>query len=77
MDTEVEAIRLLKQNGIPYVDPSVEIVCVSKLRQLGGTALAELQKPIVVTRPNSNEPMAVIIQYDAYLLMQKILFGLD
>jgi hypothetical protein len=56
--------------GIPYFDPNVQYVGVSKLRSLNATNLQSLDaKPIVVQE--NNQPIAVIVGFEQYLEMQR------
>lgn len=56
--------------GIPYIDPNVQYVGVSKLRSLNATNLQGLQaKPIIVQE--NNQPIAVILSFEQFLEMQR------
>jgi predicted XRE-type DNA-binding protein len=51
-----------------YVDPTVEHVGVSKLRQLNATNLGKLKNMLVVQ--DNDTALAVVIRYEQYLAMQ-------
>jgi PHD/YefM family antitoxin component YafN of YafNO toxin-antitoxin module len=52
-----------------YIDPTVEHVGVSKLRQLNAANLGKLKKMLVV-QDNNDTALAVVIRYEQYLAMQ-------
>lgn len=54
---------------VPYIDPNVEHVGVSKLRELNAKALRESDKALVIQ--DNNTPLAVLLTYDQFQLMQK------
>lgn len=54
--------------GIPYFDPNVQYVGVSKLRTLNATTLLDA-KTIVVQE--NNQPIAVIVGFEQFLEMQR------
>jgi hypothetical protein len=59
---------------IPYLDPSVQHVGISRLRALNVTHLRELDKTLVIQ--DSDKPLAVLLKYEHFLAMQdKILKG--
>ena len=51
-----------------YIDPTVEHVGVSKLRQLNATNLGKLKNMLVVQ--DNDTALAVVIRYEQYLKMQ-------
>jgi|ERR1035438_2110110 hypothetical protein len=51
-----------------YIDPTVEHVGVSKLRQLSATNLGKLKNMLVVQ--DNDTALAVVIRYEQYLAMQ-------
>jgi len=53
---------------IPYLDPSVQHVGISRLRALNVTQLRELTKTLVIQ--DNDEPLAVLLKYDQFLAMQ-------
>jgi prolyl-tRNA editing enzyme YbaK/EbsC (Cys-tRNA(Pro) deacylase) len=55
--------------GIPRIDPNVQYVGVSKLRQLNATNLHDLDKTLVIQ--DNDQPLAVIVSYEIFLEMQK------
>ena len=61
---------MAKQNQveIPYLDPSVQHVGISRLRALNVTQLRELNKTLVIQ--DNDEPLAVLLKYDQFLAMQ-------
>ena len=54
---------------IPIIDPRVKYVGASYLRKFNSTQLRQLDGVIVV-RDNS-EPLAVIVPYETYLVLQQ------
>ena len=54
---------------VPYIDPNVEHVGVSKLRTLNAKTLRETDKALVIQ--DNNTPLAVLLTYDQFQLMQK------
>jgi len=55
--------------NIPYLDPSVQHVGISKLRALNVAQLRELDKTWVIQ--DNDEPLAVLLKYDQFLAMQE------
>lgn len=51
-----------------YVDPTVQHVGVSTVRQLNATNLGKLKKMMVIQ--DNNTPLAVLLNYEQYLAMQ-------
>lgn len=51
-----------------YIDPTIEHVGVSKLRQLSAANLGKLKKMLVVQ--DNDTALAVVIRYEQYLAMQ-------
>lgn len=56
-------------HGIPFVDPNVEHVGVTKLRSFNATNLGELQKMLVIQ--DNDRPLAVMMSYEQYLAIQR------
>ena len=56
------------QVSIPYLDPSVQHVGISRLRALNVTQLRELDKTLVIQ--DNEEPLAVLLKYDQFMAMQ-------
>lgn len=54
--------------SIPYIDPRVEHVGLSRLRRLNGAALRKVEKTMVIQ--DQDEPLAVLLSYEQYLLIQ-------
>ena len=52
----------------PRIDPNVKYCGVSKLRELNSDKLRELPGALVIQE--NNEPIAVIVSYETFLLMQ-------
>ena len=52
-----------------YIDPSVEHVGVSRLRQLNATNLGKLDKMLVIQ--DNDKPLAVLLKYEDFLAMQE------
>ncbi len=59
------------QVSIPYVDPSVQHVGISKLRGLNVTQLRELDRTWVIQ--DNDEPLAVLLKYEYFLAMQELI----
>src|ERR1700687_4066112 len=57
------------QVSIPYLDPSVLHVGISRLRALNATQLKELDKTLVIQ--DNDKPLAVLLRYDHFLAMQE------
>lgn len=54
---------------VPYIDPNVEHVGVSRLRSLNATNLRNFDKTLVIQ--DNNTPLAVLLAYDQFLSMQR------
>ena len=54
--------------SVPYIDPNVEHVGVSRLRTLNATNLRNFDKALVIQ--DNDTPLAVLLSYDQFLLMQ-------
>ena len=54
---------------VPYIAPNVEHVGVSRLRTLNASNLRNFEKTLVIQ--DNNTPLAVLLTYDQFLLMQK------
>ena len=59
----------VRQVSIPYVDPTVQHVGISRLRALNVTQLRELDKTLVIQ--DNDEPLAVLLKYEHFLAMQE------
>jgi hypothetical protein len=57
------------QVSIPYLDPRVLHVGISKLRALNVTQLRDLDKTLVVQ--DNDNPLAVLLRYDHFMAMQE------
>ena len=55
--------------SIPYIDPNVEHVGVSKLRSLNASNLREIKKTMVIQ--DNDTPLAVVLKYEEFLVIQK------
>jgi hypothetical protein len=51
-----------------YIDPTIEHVGVSKLRQLNAANLGKLKKMLVIQ--DNDQALAVLVRYEQYLIMQ-------
>jgi hypothetical protein len=56
------------QVSIPYLDPSVQHVGISRLRSLNVTQLRDLDKTLVIQ--DNEEPLAVLLKYEQFMAMQ-------
>jgi hypothetical protein len=54
--------------SVPYIDPRVEHVGVNKLRSINATNVRQLNKALVIQ--DKDTPLAVLLSYDQFLLMQ-------
>jgi PHD/YefM family antitoxin component YafN of YafNO toxin-antitoxin module len=54
--------------SVPYIDPDVEHVGVSRLRTLNATNLRDFRKTLVIQ--DNNTPLAVLLTYEQFLAMQ-------
>jgi PHD/YefM family antitoxin component YafN of YafNO toxin-antitoxin module len=71
-----ESLRTFRSAGVPYIDPSVEHVGVSKLRTLNATNLSNFNKTLVIQ--DNDTPLAVLLKYEQFLIMQnKLQAALD
>ena len=57
------------QVSIPYLDPSVQHVGISKLRALNVTQLRDLDKTLVIQ--DNDKPLAVLLKYEHFMAMQQ------
>jgi len=55
--------------SIPYVDPSVQHVGISRLRALNVSQRRALDKTLVIQ--DNDEPLAVLLKYEHFLAMQE------
>jgi hypothetical protein len=60
--------------GIPYIDPNVEHVGVSRLRKLNSEELRTFTKTMVLQE--NDTPLAVLLKYEQFLSMQNQLKSL-
>lgn len=58
-----------QQVEIPYLDPTVQHVGISRLRALNVTQLRELDKTLVIQ--DNDKPLAVLLKYEHFLAMQE------
>jgi len=57
------------QVSIPYLDPNVQHVGISRLRSLNVTQLRDLDKTLVIQ--DVDEPLAVLLKYEQFIAMQQ------
>ena len=55
--------------SIPYLDPSVQHVGISKLRALNVTQLRDLDKTLVIQ--DNDKPLAVLLKYEHFMAIQE------
>lgn len=60
--------------AIPYIDENVEHVGTTKLRQLNSEKLRNNKKTIVIQE--NDRPLAVLLNYEQFLIMQNQLLSL-
>lgn len=63
----------MSTTSIPYIDPNVQYVGVSRLRSLNATKLREINKTLVIQE--NDHPLAVLLRYEEFLTMQKQLIS--
>lgn len=56
-------------DAIPYIDPNIEHVGVSRLRKLNAGVLRENRKTFVIQE--NDTPLAVLLAYEQFLSMQR------
>jgi hypothetical protein len=61
------------QVSIPYLDPSVQHVGVSRLRALNIEQLRDLDKTLVIQ--DNDKPLAVLLKYEQFMAMQAQIRG--
>lgn len=54
--------------AIPVIDPNVRHVGVSKLRELNATKLRQSEETLVIQ--DNDNPLAVLLSYERYLIIQ-------
>ena len=54
--------------NIPFIDPNVEYVGVSKLRSFNSSNLADIKMMVI---QDADRPLAVMMSYQQYLAVQK------
>ena len=59
----------VNQVSIPFLDPNVQHVGISKLRALNVTQLRALDKTLVIQ--DNDKPRAVLLKYEHFLAMQE------
>jgi len=59
--------------AFPVIDPTIKHVGVSKLRELNATALKETDDTFVIQ--DNNTPLAVLLTYEKFLIMQQKLMS--
>lgn len=57
------------QVSIPYLDPSVQHVGVTKLRSMNIEQLRDLDKTLVIQ--DNDKPLAVLLRYEQFMAMQE------
>lgn len=61
-------------NDMPYIDSRVDHVGITKLRELNAKGLRDMNKLLVLQ--DNNQPLAVLVKYEQYLVMQQKLQSL-
>jgi hypothetical protein len=59
--------------SIPFIDRNVQHVGISRLRSLNATQLREIDKTLVIQ--DNDQPLAVLLRYEEFLIMQDQLFS--
>lgn len=57
------------QVSIPYLDPSVQHVGVTKLRSMNIEQLRDLDKTLVIQ--DNDKPLAVLLRYEQFIAIQE------
>lgn len=57
------------QVSIPYLDPNVQHVGISRLRAFNVTQLADLERTLVIQ--DNDKPLAVLMKYSNFMAMQE------
>ena len=60
---------MTKPDSIPYLDPSVQHVGISKLRALNVTQLRDMDKTLVIQ--DNDKPLAVLLKYEHFMEIQE------
>lgn len=60
-------------SAYPMIDPTIKHVGVSKLRELNVATLKETEDTFVIQ--DNNTPLAVLLRYEKYLIMQQQLMS--
>lgn len=60
---------MAKPDSIPYLDPSVQHVGISKLRALNVTQLRDMDKTLVIQ--DNDKPLAVLLKYEHFMAIQE------
>jgi len=68
-----EEMMTMSTTSIPYIDPNVQHVGVSRLRSLNATQLREIDKTLVIQE--NDQPLAVLLKYEEFLIMQQKLMS--
>jgi hypothetical protein len=55
--------------SIPYIDPSVQHIGISRLRALNVTQLRDLDKTLVIQ--DNDKPLAVLLKYEHFMAIQE------
>jgi translation initiation factor IF-3 len=55
--------------SIPYIDPNIQHVGISRLRALNVAQLRALDKTLVIQ--DNDKPLAVLLKYEHFLAMQE------
>jgi hypothetical protein len=63
----------MSTTNIPYIDPNVQHVGISRLRSLNATQLREIDKTLVIQE--NDQPLAVLLKYEEFLIMQQKLMS--
>jgi hypothetical protein len=58
-------------DSIPYLDPFVAHIGISKLRALNVTHLRDLEKTLVIQ--DNDKPLAVLLKYEHFMTIQALL----
>lgn len=71
--THTKGAKVLIDDSIPRIDPTVKHIGVSKLRGLNATKLRDSTDTFVIQE--NDTPLAVLVNYEKFLIMQEQLLS--
>ncbi|HJT71835.1 MAG TPA: hypothetical protein VJ731_16670 [Terriglobales bacterium] len=61
--------------AFPFVNPTIRHVGVSKLRELNASKLRESSEETLVIQDSNDNPLAVLLSYEQFLIIQQQLMS--